>query len=133
MKKLITSFFFSLLTASFAHSGTSMKFEGSCTGTLSNNVPVNFKYYSDFDGCKEKSAAAISFSSTEGEEQTLVTGERRFEGDKDIYAFQKTRVVFENSTGNTSGDLSYLNEETGEYQAVVVQCMVRDYHYAEEC
>jgi hypothetical protein len=133
MKKLITSFFFSLLTASIAHSGTSMKFEGSCSGTLSNNAPINFKYYSDFDGCKEKSTAAISFTSEEGEERGLVTGKRSFQGDKDIYAFGATRVVFENSTGNTSGDMIYLNEETGESEEVVVQCMVRDYHYAEEC
>lgn len=131
VKKLIISFFFSLLTANAAQASTSMNYEGSCNGTLANNAPISFKYYSDFDGCKEKSTAAISYNDA-GEDRGLVTGTRTLKV-KDIYNFAGNKLTFENSTGNTSGSLSYQNEETGEREEVIVQCEVREYSYAEEC
>ncbi len=137
VKKLIISFVFSLLTANAAQavttaeSSTSMNYQGSCHGTLANNAPISFKYYSDFDGCKEKSAAAISYNDA-GEDRGLVTGTRTLKS-RDVYNFAGNRLSFENSTGITSGTLSYLNEESGEREEVIVQCEVREYSYAEEC
>jgi hypothetical protein len=138
VKKLIISFFFSLLTANAAESAensqksTSMNYQGSCNGTSANNAPIHFKYYSDFDGCKEKSTAAISYNDA-GEDRGLVTGSRTLKGEKDLYLFAENKLTFENSTGNTNGTFSYQNEETGEREEVIVQCEVRDYSYVEEC
>lgn len=116
-----------------ALSGTAMKIEGSCTGVLADATQVSFTYYSDFDGCQDKSRAAVTFN--EGLGLDLHTGNRSFEGEKDIYRFsqEETEVVkltFANSTGNTGGQLSY-QDETGKMQALEVQCEIRDYHYGD--
>lgn len=113
--------------------GTAMKIEGSCTGVLADATPVSFTYYSDFDGCQEKSRAAITFN--EGLALDLHTGNRAFEGEKDIYRFSQeeaevVRLTFANSTGNTGGQLTYQDEQ-GAKQALDIQCEIRDYHYAD--
>lgn len=118
-----------LALTSSALSATSMKIEGSCTGTLESGEAVAFTYYSNFDGCKAKSEAAISFS--QGQGNNLFTGNRSFTASWDIYHFQhKLRLTFRNQTGNTSGKLRYL-DENGDTHLIALQCEVRDYEYAE--
>lgn len=121
-----------LSTLAFSFSGlsaTTMKIEGSCQGNLDNGEAVAFTYYSNFDGCKNKSTSAVSFS--QGLGNNLYTGQRSFTESWDIYRFQKNvRLTFKNSTGNTSGKLRY-QDENGTTRLVQVQCEVRDYEYAE--
>lgn len=105
-----------------------MKIEGTCTGRLKNNTPVNFSYYSDFDGCKNKSNGAISFNGDD--DKGLRTGERTFKNSQDIYNFNDVKLAFADSTGNTSGVLTYKDEER-KSQKVEVQCEIRDYEYAD--
>jgi hypothetical protein len=123
---------FSLATltlTSFALSATSMKIEGSCTGNLESGEAVAFTYYSNFDGCKAKSEAAISFS--QGQGNTLYTGNRSFTERWDIYRFQnKLRLTFRNQTGNLGGKLRY-QDENGATHLIALQCEIRDYEYAE--
>lgn len=117
---------FLLPNMTFANSA--MKPEGTCQGALKDGTPVSFAYFSDFDGCKEKSESAITF--TEGREG-LHTGSRIFSGDKDVYTFSKDlKVVLNNSTGNTEATLRYLNDEN-KAESVVLQCEVRDYEYLD--
>lgn len=131
MKSLFT-LAFALFSVS-ALAGTSMKVEGSCSGTLEDATPVSFVYYSSFDGCEDKSKAAVTFH--EGIGMDLHTGTREFVGDKDVYKFtqdkeEAVRLTFADSTGNTSGTLRYT-DMNGESKTVEVQCEVRDYHYGE--
>lgn len=107
--------------------GTSMKLEGSCSGTMADGTAVSLNYYSDFDGCKDVSKAAVTFTSgIEG----LFTGKRTFTDSKDNYSFPEQRLSFANSTGNTSGTLKATNAQ-GESETVNLQCDVRDYEYAD--
>lgn len=125
VKKLIFSFL-SLILSSQVFSA-SMKLEGSCSGTLQNGTAVTFDYYSDFDGCKEKSQAALSLTSgMEG----LHTGHRSFQNAQDIYSFAQIKLTFKDSTGNTSGSFRYL-DEANTYKTIQVQCEIRDYEYGE--
>lgn len=135
MKSLITTLLFVVTTSTFA--GTAMKLEGNCSGALKDGSPVSFTYYSNFDGCREKSTAAVSFSA--GNNQGLNTGKRSFEAGRDIYRFnvvengkekQAVRISFADSTGNTSGKLTYLDQNNSR-KTVVVQCEIRDYEYSE--
>lgn len=115
----------SLLSLS-AWSGSSMKLEGSCTGTLKNKAPVAFTYYSNFDGCKNTSSAAITYTAgIEG----LFTGTRSFKNNQDHYSFPKNTLSFPDSTGNISGTLKYFDGRAT--QTIKVQCEVRDYEYGD--
>lgn len=108
--------------------GSSMKLEGTCTGTLADGSAVSFNYYSDFNGCGYKSKSAVTFTSgIEG----LFTGKRVL-GEKDVHTYPQHRLTFANSTGNTEGTLHYTDAQ-GARQSVQVLCDVRDYEYAEEC
>lgn len=135
MKSLITTLLF-VFTATSAFAGTAMKLEGNCNGTLKDGSEVSFSYYSNFDGCKEKSTAAVTFTSND---MGLNTGSRSFIGSKDVYMFdvvengkkkEKVRISFADSTGNTSGSLRYT-DANGKKQSVTVQCEIRDYEYSD--
>ena len=107
--------------------GSSMKLEGSCSGTLKDGTEVSFNYYSDFDGCKDVSKGAVAFNSgVEG----LFTGQRSFTETRDNYTFPEQKLSFENSTGNTTGIL-IMNDLEGKPEAVKLQCDIRDYEYAD--
>lgn len=110
-----------------AASGTSMKVEGTCSGTLDDGTAVSFVYYSDFDGCKNVNKGALTFTAgLEG----LLTGSRTFKGDSDVYTFPENKLTFANSTGNTSGKLHYKDNK-GVKRFIPVSCEVRDYEYPE--
>lgn len=124
MKKFI--FAFVLLFSSQAFS-LSLNLQGSCSGNLADGTAIAFQYYSNFNGCQKTAKAAISY---QGEKDNLVTGTRSFTDKSDIYAFGKRRLIFKNSTGNTTGKY-YYNDSHGKRQGVVLQCQVRDYEYGE--
>lgn len=106
---------------------SAMKYEGSCSGHLADGTAIALNYYSDFDGCKDTSRSAITFTAgIEG----LFTGQRSFTDTKDIYSFSEQRLTFANSTGNTSGKLVIRNAHD-EMETVQLQCDVRDYTYAD--
>lgn len=108
--------------------GSSMKLEGTCTGSLADGTEVGMNYYSDFDGCKKTSKSAVTFTSgIEG----LFTGTRTL-AQEDVHSYPQHRLTFANSTGNTEGTLQYTDTQ-GVKQSVKVLCDVRDYEYAEEC
>jgi hypothetical protein len=119
----------SLVThARAAETGTAMKLEGTCTGNLADGTTVSLNYYSDYNGCKDVSKSAVTFTSgIEG----LFTGERSL-GNKDVYTYPQHRLTFANSTGNTEGTLLYTDAQ-GARQSVKLLCDVRDYEYAEAC
>ena len=123
MKILFISFLMTLSSVVLA--GTTMKLEGSCSGKI-NQETVSFNYYSTFDGCKNKSNAALSFTSGH---EGLYTGLRSFKGNKDIYELgkkqEKLGLEFLNSTGNVSGKLKYNKK------IINVKCEIRDYEYGE--
>lgn len=130
MKKfavVVLSFLFlSFISSAFGAEGA-MKHEGSCSGTLLDGSPVSFNYYSDFDGCTDKSKSAVTFTSgLEG----LLTGERSFSKSKDNYKFNGYKISFPDSTGNTSGSFTYT-DANGERQTVELACEVRDYTYGD--
>ncbi len=107
--------------------GSSMKYEGTCSGTLADGTAIGLNYYSDYDGCKEQSVSAVTFTAgIEG----LFTGQRTFTETKDIYSFREQSLSFANSTGNTSGKLTIKNAND-ELETVQLQCNVRDYEYAD--
>src|SRR5690606_398889 len=109
--------------------GSSLKVEGTCSGILNDGQEVGLVYYSDFDGCKEKSVSAVAF--TEGIEG-LITGTRSFTEKEDIYSFPEHRLILANSTGNTVERLIYQDNE-GEQQSDFLKCEVRDYEYEKDC
>lgn len=123
--KFILSFV--VLFFSFSAWSVSMKLEGSCAGKLANGSDVAFQYYSNFNGCTRSAKAAISY---EQGREGLTTGTRSFTEKSDIYTFGKTRIVFANLTGNTSGRFHYTDSR-GYKKSVTLQCDVRDYEYAE--
>jgi hypothetical protein len=121
---------------SFAQAGTVMNYQGSCTGALKNGSVISLKYYSDFDGCMKVSQAAVSFDS--GLPFDLLTGARSFTHQDDIYSFKASingrslnllELKFKNSTGNTSGVMNYLDEESKSREFINLKCSVRDYEY----
>jgi hypothetical protein len=105
----------------------SLHLEGSCAGKLADGSSIVFQYYSNFNGCQKVARAGISYQ--QGREG-MVTGSRSFTEKSDIYAFGKVRLIFANSTGNTTGKYRYTDGR-GDRQSVVLQCDVRDYEYAE--
>lgn len=124
MKTLIVS----IITLSFSSLsyGSSLKIEGTCSGKLADGSDISYTYYSNFNGCKKKSVAAVNFTSgIEG----LFTGTRSFTRSSDIYAFNGYKLIFANSTGNTTGKLNYKDIETNKTKTVTLQCEVRDYEY----
>jgi hypothetical protein len=121
--------FFLIAVLSFSTTAFSaaMKVEGLCSGKLLDGTPVAFQYYSDFDGCKKISGAALSY--VEGREG-MVTGERSFTPASDIYNFGDLKLILKNSTGNTSGKFQYVDDQGGK-RTVELQCEVRDYEYSD--
>ncbi len=117
---------FSLVVMLFSFStfAASLHLEGSCSGKLADGSPISFQYFSNFDGCQKVAKAGIFY------QQVMKTGTRSFTERSDIYAFGKTRLIFANSTGNTTGKYRYTDTR-GDRQTVVLQCEVRDYEYAE--
>jgi hypothetical protein len=137
LKKILLSCCLTSFTSFALAAGTAMNLEGSCTGTSSDGSQISLTYYSDFDGCQEVSQAALVYH--QGPEG-LFTGTRSFKGERDVYSFRQEvngkrqehlRLSFANSTGQTSGSLRYLNEETGKKEKIQLQCQIRDYHYLE--
>lgn len=106
-----------------------MKIEGTCAGTLSDGSAVSYTYYSNFDGCRKISKAAISFTAgIEG----LFTGKRSFTDSQDIYELNGGyKLIFANSTGNTSGSLTYPVGSGRKMETVNIQCQARDYEYQD--
>lgn len=105
-----------------------MKVEGNCGGKLLDGTEVNFTYYSNFDGCKKVSTAGLSFQGTiEG----MNTGTRSFTTSSDIYNLKNYKIIFKNSTGNTTGRFTYNDASTGKAKTVTLQCEVRDYEYSD--
>jgi hypothetical protein len=91
------------------------------------NNPVSFKYYSTFSGCSQSSKCAVTFSrGLEG----LMTGNRIFTENHDLYQFSEYKITLANSTGNTEARFSYP-DESGKVRTVTVRCKVRDYEYGE--
>ena len=126
--KTLTVTLLSLAFSSMALAGTSMKVEGSCSGKLSDGSAVSYTYYSNFNGCKSVSSAAVSFGKgIEG----LYTGTRSFTDSSDNYSLGAFRLSFANSTGNTTGKLTYKDPSTGATKTVKVECSVRDYEYSD--
>lgn len=107
--------------------GSSLKTEGSCSGSLLDGTAVGFNYFSDWDGVKDVSKGAVAF--TAGKDD-LLTGKRVFKDGKDIYSVPGYRIILADSTGNTSALFEYSDID-GAKQTVEVQCDVRDYTYAE--
>ncbi|MFL5783221.1 MAG: hypothetical protein ACJ76H_01345 [Bacteriovoracaceae bacterium] len=120
-------FFIAVLSFSTSTFAGSMKVEGLCSGKLLDGTPVAFQYYSDFDGCKKVSGAALSY--VEGREGML-TGERSFTTSNDIYNFGELKLILKNSTGNTGARFQYTDDQGGK-RTVELQCDVRDYEYSE--
>lgn len=117
-----------LLFIANVEAGSSMKVEGTCSGKLPDGSDISYTYYSDFDGCAKKSGAAVNFTSgVEG----LFTGKRSFTEKDDNYHFDDYQLTFANSTGNTTGKLTYTDLITGKKQSVTLQCEVRDYEYTD--
>lgn len=116
-----------LVTHAKAAVGSSLKVEGTCSGSLQDGTAIALTYYSDFDGCKKVSKSALGLK--EGLEG-LFTGSRVFRDGKDIYNFPKNKLTLDDSTGNTSADFEY-RDQNNELQSVELQCEVRDYEYGE--
>lgn len=138
MKTLTITLAF-LFSASTSFAGTAMNMEGSCSGKLTSQSSVRFTYYSNFDGCKAKSSAAVSFESGNVLGDGLITGSREFIGEDDIYTFTTTesgrtreqvRLTFANMTNQTSAKMRYRNPETGKYKTITLKCDIRNYEYA---
>jgi hypothetical protein len=132
LKKLTLSFITSIFT-SISLAGTTMNLEGMCKGTDAEGIEIDFHYFSNYDGCKTKSEAALVFN---GGQEGLYTGERRFTEKHDIYTFsvqqkEKFQLRFDNITGRSDGTMRYLNEDTGKPEKIQLQCLIRDYHYME--
>lgn len=124
---LLALLFVPLIPTAEAATGSALKPEGTCSGTLADGTSVSLTYYSNFDGCKKTSKGAVAFhSGIEG----LITGSRSFKSGKDYYNFPKNDLTFADSTGNTSGKLGYRDDQNVRH-VVVLQCDVRDYEYAD--
>lgn len=129
MKKIFLMTVIALSTSVMAK--TNMNLEGACQGKLHDKTSVAFTYYSDFDGCKEKSQAGITFSRASSTITSgLSTGERYFTDTHDIYSFKDKKISFANSTGNTTGRFTYRDQQ-GKVRTVTLACNVRNYEYAD--
>lgn len=119
MKTFIALVWFATLPLAYAGE---LNYQGQCTGEN-----ISFTYYSDYDGQKKQSHAAISFNSGR---EGLQTGKRSFQGNKDIYQFEDVKLTFKNSTGNTTGLYTYVDETDGKTKRTIqLQCEIRDYEY----
>jgi hypothetical protein len=131
MKKTFYIIMVTLTTSLMVHARAnmnSMNLEGKCQGKLADNRTIEFTYYSDFDGCKEKSQAGITFSS-EVLGHGLLTGVRSFTETVDNYAFKNKNLTFKNSTGNTGGEFTY-RDSMNQVKTIPVTCQIRNYEYA---
>ncbi len=131
MKKTFYIIMVTLTTSLMVQARTnmnSMNLEGKCQGKLADNSSVEFTYYSDFDGCKEKSLAGITFSSP-AFGSGLLTGVRSFTQTTDDYAFKNKTLTFRNATGNTGGEFTYRDSKN-QLKTVQLTCQIRNYEYA---
>jgi len=112
-----------------SHAGIPLDIEGSCSGALLDGTSVSYTYYSNYDGCRKVSRAAITFTSgLHGHYK----GKRSFTTTEDIYSFRGGfKLIFANSTGNTSGTLVYPDEPSGQKKSVTLQCSIRNNEYAD--
>jgi hypothetical protein len=135
--KICLSLYFT--STAYAFAGTTMNYEGSCQGILEDGTEIHFTYYSNFDGCKENSRSALTFS--EGMDG-LYMGNRTFTDKSDNYSFtvkesgkkkEILKLALANSTGNTSANFTYIDEfaEEAGRKTVQLQCEVRDYEYSD--
>ncbi len=136
MIRIATILFLSLVSSMAIAS--EMKLEGSCKGVEADGTKVNFTYFSGFNGCHNKSEAAITFA--EDTSQTgLFTGTRVIQNGEDKYSFTRTNqknkpsiwLVFADSTGNTQGVFK-RKSATGKISSVTLECEILQYEY-EEC
>lgn len=127
--KILALTLISLLSTSISYAGgTSMKVEGNCSGKLADGSDISYTYYSNFNGCKKVSTSAVSF---QGGLEGLFTGTRAFTSSSDVYKFYSYTLTFANSTGNTTGKLTYRDPESKKKKTVTLQCEVRDYEYSD--
>ena len=120
MKTLILA---TILISLSAQSASTLKIEGSCIGNLPSGGAFSFTYYSNFDGCQKVSRATLKFTSGM---KGVFKGKRSFTEAQDIYNLSGGhKLIFKNSTGNTTGTIIYAD------QTLPVRCEVRDYEYAD--
>jgi hypothetical protein len=118
-----------LLICQSTRAGILLDIEGSCSGALLDGTSVSYTYYSNYDGCRKVSRAAITFTSGL---RGHYRGKRSFTTTEDIYSFRGGfKLIFANSTGNTSGTLVYPDEASGEKKFVTLQCSIRNNEYAD--
>jgi hypothetical protein len=118
-----------LLICQSTRAGILLDIEGSCSGALLDGTSVSYTYYSNYDGCRKVSRAAITFTSGL---RGHYRGKRSFTTTEDIYSFRGGfKLIFANSTGNTSGTLVYPDEPSGEKKFVTLQCSIRNNEYAD--
>lgn len=120
MKTLILA---TILVSLSAQAVSSLKIEGSCFGNLPSGGSFSYTYYSNFDGCRKVSRASLKFTSGM---KGIFKGKRSFTDTQDIYDLSGGhKLIFKNSTGNTSGTINYADK------TLPVRCEVRDYEYAD--
>lgn len=118
-----------LLICQSSRAGIPLDIEGSCSGALLDGSSISYTYYSNYDGCRKVSRAAITFTSGL---RGHYRGKRSFTTTEDIYSFHGGfKLIFANSTGNTSGTLVYPDEASGEKKSVILQCSIRNNEYAD--
>ncbi len=130
MMKFMYVLLVSLTTSMMVNAKTNMNLEGTCKGNLHDRSNIKFTYYSDFDGCKEKSVAGMTVNQSTSFSRGMATGERSFTDDLDIYSFKTMKLTFANSTGNTGGKLTY-KDKAGKSRTVAVRCEIRNYEYSD--
>ncbi len=118
-----------LLICQPTRAGIPLDIEGSCSGALLDGSSISYTYYSNYDGCRKVSRAAITFTSGL---RGHYRGRRSFTATEDIYSFHGGyKLIFANSTGNTSGTLVYPDEASGEKKSVILKCSIRNNEYAD--
>lgn len=126
MNKFFFLFLFCLFLSLTVSAKDELKIEGKCKGD-DQGKEINITYYSAFDGCRNKSEAALSISN----QSSNLKGTRVLGNGLDQYSFMKKYwLVFNDSTGNTSGTLKY-RDASGVIRNVLLQCEIYDYEYSE--
>ncbi len=131
-------FIFAFVFISGVASASEMKLEGSCKGIKADGTPISFTYFSGFDGCQNKSEAAITFAE-DSSQAGLFTGIRLIQNGEDKYSFTRTNektkpsiwLIFADSSGNSQGVFKQ-REVNGKITSVTLECEIREYEY-EEC
>ncbi len=130
----IVSFFVFVLISSMA-SASEMKQEGSCKGIDVDGTPISFTYFSGFNGCQNKSEAAITFAE-DSSQAGLFTGIRMIQNGEDKYSFTRSNkrgqpslwLVFADSSENTQGVFKH-RKANGKITSVTLECEIRQYEY----